>query len=129
MAFNSKPLHLKWTGCEMDELHTLFRCRESCRAVKNDLRELTQESENMIEEQEDRRSYKVVINDEEQYSIWFAERDNPLGWHDGGKRGTKKECLDWISEVWTDMRPLTLRRQMDPDAAARKASREQGIQE
>jgi MbtH protein len=72
----------------------------------------------MIDEQEDQRPYKVVANHEEQYSIWFAERENPLGWRDAGKSGSKQECLDWIKEVWTDMRPLSLRRQMEADAAA-----------
>ncbi|HLF66949.1 MAG TPA: MbtH family protein [Gammaproteobacteria bacterium] len=57
--------------------------------------------------------YKVVVNHEEQYSIWPADRENPLGWRDAGKSGTKAECLAYIKEVWTDMRPLSLRRQMD----------------
>ncbi|HTQ13896.1 MAG TPA: MbtH family protein [Rhizomicrobium sp.] len=60
----------------------------------------------------DGRIYKVVINLEEQYSIWPAERENPLGWRDAGKTGTKQECLDYIKEVWTDMRPLSLRKKM-----------------
>jgi uncharacterized protein YbdZ (MbtH family) len=58
-------------------------------------------------------TYKVVINHEEQYSIWPAERDNPPGWREVGKSGPKKECLDYIGEVWTDMRPLSLRRKME----------------
>lgn len=57
--------------------------------------------------------YKVVLNHEEQYSIWPADRENPLGWRDGNKTGTKAECLAHIKEVWTDMRPLSLRRQME----------------
>ena len=65
------------------------------------------------EEKEDDRPYKVVINHEEQYSIWPAERENPLGWTDAGKSGTKQECLEHIKEVWTDMRPLSLRRKME----------------
>jgi MbtH protein len=56
---------------------------------------------------------KVVMNDEEQYSIWPADRDNAPGWRDAGKVGTKDECLAWIKEVWTDMRPLSLRKSMD----------------
>jgi MbtH protein len=64
-------------------------------------------------EEEDDRMYKVVINHEEQYSIWPAERENPLGWTDVGKVGTKAECLDYIKEVWTDMRPLSLRKKME----------------
>jgi MbtH protein len=57
--------------------------------------------------------YKVVINDEEQYSIWPADRELPLGWREAGKSGTKEECLAHIAEVWADMRPLSLRRAMD----------------
>lgn len=64
------------------------------------------------DEQEDTRIYKVVLNHEEQYSIWLADRENPLGWTDGGKSGTKAECLEYIKEVWTDMRPLSLRKKM-----------------
>jgi len=56
---------------------------------------------------------KVVVNHEEQYSIWPAERENPPGWRDVGKVGEKAECLSYINEVWTDMRPLSLRKQMD----------------
>lgn len=61
---------------------------------------------------EDTTVYKVVVNHEEQYSIWPAERENPLGWRDAGRTGSKAECLEYIKEVWTDMRPLSLRRQM-----------------
>jgi MbtH protein len=68
------------------------------------------------DEQEDTRTYKVVLNHEEQYSIWLADRENPLGWIDGGKSGTKAECLEYIKEVWTDMRPLSLRKKMDEQA-------------
>lgn len=64
------------------------------------------------DEQEDTRTYKVVLNHEEQYSIWLADRENALGWHDAGKSGTKAECLEYIKEVWTDMRPLSLRKKM-----------------
>jgi MbtH protein len=59
------------------------------------------------------RLYKVVVNHEEQYSIWFADRENALGWSDVGKVGTKDECLAYIDEVWTDMRPLSLRKKME----------------
>jgi MbtH protein len=61
---------------------------------------------------EDRLIYKVVVNDEEQYSIWPANRNIPAGWHDTGRHGLKAECLDYIKEVWTDMRPLSLRQRM-----------------
>ncbi|QAU45214.1 MbtH family protein [Bradyrhizobium guangzhouense] len=68
---------------------------------------------------------KVVINHEEQYSIWPADRDNlPLGWRDAGKVGSKEECLAYVEQVWTDMRPLSLRQQMtqrtDHEASAAK---------
>lgn len=73
----------------------------------------------MIEadETEDTTIYKVVVNHEEQYSIWPFDRDNPLGWFDVGKSGTKQECLSYIKEVWTDMRPLSLRKRMEQLAA------------
>jgi MbtH protein len=61
---------------------------------------------------------KVVVNHEEQYSVWPADRDLPLGWRDAGKQGTKAECLAYIEEVWTDMRPLSLRRKMDKSPPA-----------
>jgi MbtH protein len=64
-------------------------------------------------DKEDTMVYKVVVNDEEQYSIWPAERENALGWRDAGKRGTKVECLAYIKEVWADMRPLSLRKKME----------------
>ncbi len=65
-----------------------------------------------VDEREDTTTYKVVINHEEQYSIWPADRENPLGWDDAGKSGPKPECLAYIEEVWTDMRPLSLRKKM-----------------
>jgi len=68
-----------------------------------------------MEEQEDNTIYKVVVNHEEQYSIWPADRENPLGWKDAGKVGKKAECLAFVKEVWTDMRPLSLRKKMDKD--------------
>ncbi len=64
-------------------------------------------------EEEDKRIYRVVVNDEEQYSIWPEYKENPLGWRDAGKLGPKAECLAYISEVWTDMRPLSLRKRME----------------
>lgn len=65
------------------------------------------------DEEDDKTIYKVVINHEEQYSIWPVDRENPLGWNDVGKEGSKQECLDHIEEVWTDMRPLSLRKKME----------------
>jgi MbtH protein len=63
-------------------------------------------------EREDTTVYQVVMNHEEQYSIWPADREVPLGWQSVGKQGTKAECLAYIEEVWTDMRPLSLRKKM-----------------
>ncbi len=74
------------------------------------------------EEREDKTIYKVVLNHEEQYSIWPADRENPLGWRDAGKNGTKEECLSYINEVWTDMRPLSLRKKMEEIEKTRKQS-------
>ena len=54
--------------------------------------------------------FRVVYNHEEQYSIWPVERELPLGWSEEGKTGTKQVCLDHIEEIWTDMRPLSLRK-------------------
>ena len=65
---------------------------------------------------EDTTIYNVVINHEEQYSIWPVDREIPLGWKAEGKSGTKQECLDHIEEVWTDMRPLSLRKKMEEAA-------------
>jgi MbtH protein len=76
------------------------------------------------EDREDTTIYKVVVNHEEQYSIWPADRENPLGWNDVGKQGTKEECLAYIKEVRTDMRPLSLRKQMEEEEARRRG--EQG---
>lgn len=65
------------------------------------------------DDKEDTTSYKVVVNHEEQYSIWPDYREIPLGWRDVGKSGLKQECLEYIKEVWTDMRPLSLRKKME----------------
>ncbi len=64
-------------------------------------------------EQEEQTIYKVVVNAEEQYSIWPSDRENAPGWRDAGKQGTKAECLAHIKEIWTDMRPLSLRKKME----------------
>jgi MbtH protein len=69
------------------------------------------------DEQDDSTIYKVVMNHEEQYSIWPVDRENALGWTDAGFSGTKQECLAHIEAVWTDMRPLSLRRQMEQQGA------------
>ena len=65
------------------------------------------------EGEEDKAIYKVVMNHEEQYSIWPEGRELPLGWNYVGKSGTKAECLEYIEQVWTDMRPLSLRKKME----------------
>lgn len=67
----------------------------------------------MNADEEDNRQYKVVINHEEQYSIWLADKENAPGWTEVGKSGSKAECLAYIKEVWTDMRPLSLRKAME----------------
>ena len=73
---------------------------------------------------DDESRYMVVVNHEEQYSIWPEDNGQPpTGWRTVGKSGTKKECLDYIEEVWTDMRPLSLRRKMEEMAAEQKWTR------
>jgi MbtH protein len=66
----------------------------------------------MAEEDQDTGTYTVVVNHEEQYSIWPDDRPLPSGWRSVGVTGTKPACLDHIEKVWTDMRPLSLRRTM-----------------
>jgi len=66
---------------------------------------------------EDIQKYKVVVNHEEQYSIWPADQPIPAGWTSRGPQGPKDECLDHIETVWTDMRPLSLRRHMEERAS------------
>lgn len=63
-------------------------------------------------DEEDTTIYRAVVNHEEQYSIWPADRELPLGWLDAGRTGTKQEVIAWIEAVWTDMRPLSLRKKM-----------------
>jgi MbtH protein len=65
------------------------------------------------DEQYDTTIYTVVINHEEQYSIWPLDRELAPGWKEVGKIGLKDECLAYINEVWTDMRPLSLRKRME----------------
>ena len=77
---------------------------------------------------DDNTVYDVVINHEEQYSIWPTYKTLPAGWKTVGKQGTKAECLAYVDEVWVDMRPLSLRQAMDAqqqapaDAAAAAAA-------
>ena len=64
----------------------------------------------------DESEYKAVVNQEEQYSIWPVDKENPPGWRDTGQRGRKLECLTYIEKIWTDMRPLSLRSAMQPES-------------
>jgi uncharacterized protein YbdZ (MbtH family) len=63
--------------------------------------------------EDENREYLVLINEEEQYSLWPAFRDIPAGWSAVGPRGKRKECLDWIEANWTDMRPKSLVKAME----------------
>ncbi|QNM96590.1 MbtH family protein [Chitinimonas koreensis] len=65
-----------------------------------------------VDDTENKMAYQVVVNEEEQYSIWPADKEIPLGWRAVGEQGEKESCLAYIKDVWTDMRPLSLRRQM-----------------
>jgi MbtH protein len=58
---------------------------------------------------DDRGIYRVVVNHEEQYSIWPSERENPPGWTDVGMAGSKEQCLAYIDEVWQDITPRSVR--------------------
>jgi MbtH protein len=62
---------------------------------------------------DDNAQYIVLRNDEDQYSLWLAALDVPAGWYKTGKEGSKEECMTYVDEVWTDMRPRSLREQMD----------------
>lgn len=65
----------------------------------------------------DPAGYRVVVNHEEQYSIWPSDQPRPDGWEDAGHGGSREECLAYIETVWTDMRPLSLRRRIEREAA------------
>ncbi|MDA5282547.1 MbtH family protein [Streptomyces sp. Isolate_45] len=67
--------------------------------------------------EDDKRTYHVVVNHEGQYSVWFTGRSIPNGWRTAGFSGPKSDCLGHIDEVWTDMRPLSLREQPNPGEA------------
>ncbi|AEV81909.1 antibiotic synthesis protein MbtH [Actinoplanes sp. SE50] len=66
----------------------------------------------------EQNTHLVVLNDEEQYSIWWADRDLPAGWTAEGFAGSQEQCLEHIDAVWTDMRPASLRRRMAEASAA-----------
>lgn len=78
-------------------------------------RQVSDQYEDTSDRSEDKTEYKVVVNHEEQYSIWPVDRESPKGWRDLDVSGSKSHCLDYIEQVWTDMRPLSLRRQMHQD--------------
>lgn len=61
--------------------------------------------------------YKVLVNGEEQYSLWPDYKEVPAGWREAGKQGSKADCLAYVEANWTDMRPLSLRQKMDGQAA------------
>jgi len=67
---------------------------------------------------DDNARYQVLRNDEEQYSLWPATHEVPQGWHPVGKEGSRDECSAYVDEVWTDMRPASLRRWMDGAASS-----------
>lgn len=77
----------------------------------------------MDREREDTTVYKVVVNHEEQYSIWPTDRPNPPGWREAGKSGSKADCLAYIKEAWTDLRPLSLRLSATPPSSHRRSER------
>jgi MbtH protein len=70
----------------------------------------------MTESSDPFSEYQVVVNEEEQYSIWPAVKEIPAGWRPAGVTGDKQQCLEHIEQVWTDMRPLSLRRWMEQHA-------------
>jgi MbtH protein len=70
----------------------------------------------MSSDKDDDRSYVVLKNEEEQYSLWPQDLTVPAGWQEAGQRGSKAECLEYVERVWTDMRPLSLRRRMSANA-------------
>jgi len=78
----------------------------------------------MIENMSGRELFRVVVNQEEQYAIWPDNKNIPEGWREAGKVGEKQECLKYIDEVWTDMRPLSLRKAMEVSVAQRKTDSE-----
>jgi MbtH protein len=76
----------------------------------------------MDDQESNTPAYRVVVNHEEQYSIWPADRDLPAGWQAVGEPRSKQACLDWVEHAWTDMRPLSLRKQMESQTRELPAS-------
>jgi MbtH protein len=84
-----------------------------------------------MDKEEDTREYQVLVNSEEQYSLWLAGQAIPNGWRQVGPTGQKQVCLDYVKEVWTDMRPLSVRKAMEKyqaEQAARKAASAAGAE-
>jgi MbtH protein len=84
-----------------------------------------------MDKEEDTREYQVLVNSEEQYSLWLAGQAIPNGWRQVGPTGQKQVCLDYVKEVWTDMRPLSVRKAMEKyqaEQAARKAESAAGAE-
>jgi MbtH protein len=78
-----------------------------------------------MDKEEDTREYQVLVNSEEQYSLWLAGQAIPNGWRQVGPKGQKQVCLDYVKDVWTDMRPLSVRKAMEKyqaEQAAKKAA-------
>lgn len=70
---------------------------------------------------DDKQQYQVLVNHEEQYSLWPTFKEIPIGWKQVGPIGKKQDCVDYVEKVWTDMRPLSVRRQLEKAAAERQA--------
>lgn len=101
---SGQPIPRAWkeTGISGDQA----KCREYIEEVWTDMRPLSIRKMNLPKNTE----YAVVINHEEQYSIWPAERALPKGWQPAGAKGSLDKCREYIEEVWTDMRPLSVRK-------------------
>ena len=69
---------------------------------------------------DERIEYQVLVNHEEQYSLWPSFKEIPKGWEQVGPVGKREDCLAWVEEVWTDITPLSVRRQLEEAATARK---------
>lgn len=100
--------------------------------VRKDARQMLRDSEGASgyidrDSEQDKSIYNVVVNDEEQYSLWPVDREIPSGWRAVGISGPKDECLAYIKEVWTDMRPLSLRRKMEEDERRKMEGDERGL--
>ncbi len=82
----------------------------AAKGYKSMIVDLTRGKEIMMDNRSDSEElFKVLINDEEQYSLWPMEKDIPQGWKQIGPSGTKEECLGYVKVSWTDMRPKSLR--------------------